>query len=145
MTFFSFFNPITFFPWFGYWTYPIQRKVTRLILQECWTTLVGRDKIFDSVMSSSVRHCKQGRPPKLTLSNADNKQNILTGDWSGFASVLEPFWQSPKTKDPFLFAINLSVHAWAATQACTDRYFASFLFNFQTLKEFKKFSQHGKV
>jgi len=58
------FNPISFFLWVGYWTYPIQREVTSLNLLGCWTTLVGRDKTFDSIYEV-LDSASKGGPPNL--------------------------------------------------------------------------------
>ena len=67
-----FFNPISFFS-FGLVTGHILSKgKSSLNLLGCWTTLVGRYKLFDST-NWSVRQCKQGRPPKLAMSNAEQK------------------------------------------------------------------------
>ena len=70
MAYFSFLQSDKFFS-FGLVTGHILSKgKSSLNLLGCWTTLVGRDKIFDST-NWSVRQCKQGRPPKLAMSNAE--------------------------------------------------------------------------
>jgi len=102
MKYFSSLQSNTFSP-LG-WLYPIQREVTSLNLCGCWTTLVGRDKTFNSLFEVFDRASKGGPPILLCL--MQNKLNLLGGVWSGFASVLEPLWQA-KTKSPFLYATNI--------------------------------------
>jgi len=108
------FNPIRFS--FGLVTGHILSKgKSSLDLLGCWTTLVGRDKRFDSLYEVLDSASKGGSPNLLCL--MQNKLNLLI---SGFASVLEPLWQA-KTKNPSLYATCLSVHARAAPHACADR------------------------
>ena len=83
----------------------LSKGKSSLDLLGCWTTLVGRDKRFDSLYEVLDSASKGGSPNLLCL--MQNKLNLLI---SGFASVLEPLWK-PKTKDPYLFATYLSVHA----------------------------------
>jgi len=91
------FNPIRFFLWFGYWTYPIQREVKS---QSPWVldhSCRERQSIWFVIWS--VRQCKQGRPPKLALSDAEQTKSLdldLPLCWNHFGKQrprIHPFMQ----------------------------------------------------
>jgi len=73
----------------------------------------------------------KGGPPNL-LCLMQNKLNLLGGDWSGFASVLEPLWQDQDQESiPLLQRICLCKPGRPPTLVLTDDFF----FNYHKLKE----------